>query len=291
MRGLRREHVALGAGLLLATVVAVVLLVGRDDEQPSPSAHPPPPPTEPAPPTSPPPPPPAPRHRVAVRDGRLVVDGKPFFPIFSWGECTDGFETSLPVGTNLYAANRCGGLEAQLSTLGDRALSAAVAGEAIPDPGAVVGVFYPDEPDGAGADGEDHAHDRSEPRRALPDAHQPLLLGRRAARAGSRHLPGPDREGGHDRLRPLSAAELVPPGAARRRVLLAARARRAGAGQADVPVDRGCGDDVPARRADRRHAGHCAGGVVARDRGRRERAWVLPAGGVDRATSARRSRR
>ena len=150
MRGLRREHVALGAGLLLATVVAVVLLVGRDDEQPSPSAHPPPPPTEPAPPTSPPPPPPAPRHRVAVRDGGLVVDGRSFFPIFSWGECTDGFETSLPVGTNLYAANRCGGLEAQLSTLGHRALSAAVAGEAIPDPGAVVGVFYPDEPDAQG---------------------------------------------------------------------------------------------------------------------------------------------
>ena len=54
------------------------------------------------------------------------------------------------MGTNLYAANRCGGLEAQLSTLGDRALSAAVAGEAVPDPGAVVGVFYPDEPDGQG---------------------------------------------------------------------------------------------------------------------------------------------
>jgi hypothetical protein len=85
-----------------------------------------------------------------VRDGRLVVDGKPFFPIMSWGECTDGFETSLPVGTNLYAANRCGGLEAQLHALGDRALSAAVTGEAIPDPGAVVGVFYPDEPDGQG---------------------------------------------------------------------------------------------------------------------------------------------
>ena len=85
-----------------------------------------------------------------MRDGRLVVDGKPFFPIFSWGECTDGFETSLPVGTNLYAANRCGGLEAQLPALGDHALSAAVAGEAVPDAGAVVGVFYPDEPDGRG---------------------------------------------------------------------------------------------------------------------------------------------
>jgi hypothetical protein len=54
------------------------------------------------------------------------------------------------VGTNLYAANRCGGLDVQLPALGDRALSAAVAGEAIPDHSAVVGVFYPDEPDGQG---------------------------------------------------------------------------------------------------------------------------------------------
>jgi hypothetical protein len=85
-----------------------------------------------------------------VRGGRLVVDGKPFFPIFSWGECLDGFETSLPVGTNIYAANRCGGLEAQLPALGDRALSAAVQGEPVPEPGSVIGVFYPDEPEGHG---------------------------------------------------------------------------------------------------------------------------------------------
>ena len=147
MRRLRREYVALGVGLPLAIVVAVVLLARGEEEQPVPSAHPPPPPSE-APP--PPPPPPVPQHGAAVRDGRLVVDGKPFFPIMSWGECTDGFETSLPVGTNLYAANRCGGLEAQLHALGDRALSAAVTGEAIPDSSAVVGVFYPDEPDGQG---------------------------------------------------------------------------------------------------------------------------------------------
>jgi hypothetical protein len=68
----------------------------------------------------------------------------------SWGECTDGFETSLPVGTNLYAGNRCGGLEAQLPALGDHALSAAVQGEPVPEPGSVLGVFYPDEPDGRG---------------------------------------------------------------------------------------------------------------------------------------------
>ena len=147
MKRLRGEHVAGAAALLLAAVAAVTLLTRGVDEQPPATTHVAPPP---------PPPPPAPslRNRAAVRDGRLVVDGKPFFPIMSWGECTDGFETSLPVGTNLYAANRCGGLDAQLPALGDRALSAAVSGEAIPGHGAVVGVFYPDEPDGQGLTAE-----------------------------------------------------------------------------------------------------------------------------------------
>ena len=143
MNRLRGEHVAIGAGLALAVAVAVVLLVGKDTQQP-PSARPPPPAA----------PPPPPRHGAEVRDGRLVIDGRPFFPIMSWGECTDGFETSLAVGTNLYAANRCGGLEAQLPALGDRALSAAVVGEPVPDRNAVIGVFYPDEPDGQGLTAE-----------------------------------------------------------------------------------------------------------------------------------------
>lgn len=145
MSRVRREHVAVAAGLLLAGVVAVTLVTRDGDEEP-PAAT-----THAAPQPPPPPPPPSPpRHRADVRDGRLVVDGKPFFPIFSWGECTDGFKTSLPVGTNLYAANRCGGLEAQLPALGGRALSAAVQGEAVSDPRSLVGVFYPDEPDGHG---------------------------------------------------------------------------------------------------------------------------------------------
>jgi hypothetical protein len=143
VRRLRREHVAVAAGLLLAAVVAIALLVRDEDEQPAPT-------TTRAAPQPPPPPPPAPRHEASVGGGRLVVDGLPFFPVFSWGECTDGFETSLPVGTNLYAGNRCGGLEAQLPALGDRALSAAVQGEEIADRDSVVGVFYPDEPDGQG---------------------------------------------------------------------------------------------------------------------------------------------
>lgn len=88
--------------------------------------------------------------RAAIRGGRMVVDRKPFFPILSWGECIDDFRTSLPVGVNVYVANRCGGLEAQLAALRGRALSAALAGERVPRPRDVIGVFYPDEPDGHG---------------------------------------------------------------------------------------------------------------------------------------------
>jgi hypothetical protein len=156
VKRLRGEYLAIGVGLLLAVAAGIVLLVGGNDQQPEPSAHPPPPthPPATAPQPAPPSPPPAAQHRAVVRDGRLLVDDRPFFPIMSWGECIDGFETSLPVGTNLYAANRCGGLEAQLPALADRALSAAVQGEVVPDPGSVIGAFYPDEPDGRGLTAE-----------------------------------------------------------------------------------------------------------------------------------------
>jgi hypothetical protein len=105
-------------------------------------------PTEQAPPPRPSLPP---IRRAIVEHGSLVVDGSPLFPIFSWGECTDGFQTSLPVGVNLYAGNRCGGIQAQLDVLAGRALSAAVAGEEdVPASPDVIGVFYPDEADARG---------------------------------------------------------------------------------------------------------------------------------------------
>jgi hypothetical protein len=87
---------------------------------------------------------------AVTRQGTLLVGGQPFFPILSFGECVDGFETSLPVGTNLYVGNRCGGLEAQLDALHGHGLSLAMAGEAIPADHGVIGTYYPDEPDGHG---------------------------------------------------------------------------------------------------------------------------------------------
>ncbi len=147
----RLPHVLVLASLVLAAGIALVLLTrGEGRESLRPIHHPPnPPPT-----AQPPRPPPAHEQpRGSIRRGALVVDGRPLFPIMSWGECTDGFKTSLAVGTNLYAANRCGGVEAQMSALGHRALSAAVAGETAPAGTPVVGTFYPDEPDAHGTTG------------------------------------------------------------------------------------------------------------------------------------------
>ena len=144
MKRLRGEHVAVAAGLLLAAVAAVTLLTRDDDEQPPTTTHAAPPP--------PPPPPPSalPRHRAAVRDGRLVVDGKPFFPIMSWGECTDGFETSLPSARTSTPATAAGGSMRSCPRSGTARSRPRSQGEPVPEPSAVIGVFYPDEPDGQG---------------------------------------------------------------------------------------------------------------------------------------------
>jgi hypothetical protein len=144
-------YLVAGIGMLLGAVVLAIVLATRGERHPRATpAQPPAPAHPPAPPAAPPPPSSA---QAMIRDGALVVDGRPLFPIFSWGECTDGFKTSLAVGTNLYAANRCGGIEAQVGALGERALSATVAGETAPAGAPVVGAFYPDEPDAQGTTG------------------------------------------------------------------------------------------------------------------------------------------
>ena len=144
--------VLVAASLALAAGFALVFLThGEGEATFGPIHH----PLHPPPAAQPPPPPPVPEQpRASTRSGVLVVDGRPLFPIMSWGECTDGFKTSLAVGTNLYAANRCGGIEAQVSALGHHhALSAVVAGETRPAGAPVIGTFYPDEPDAHGTTG------------------------------------------------------------------------------------------------------------------------------------------
>ena len=70
-----------------------------------------------------------------------------------YGQCSTLYDSSVDTGITLFAANPCGGLEAQVDALPGRALSAGVTGEpAVAGPG-VIGTFYPDEADEHGYTG------------------------------------------------------------------------------------------------------------------------------------------
>ena len=124
---------------------------------------------------------------------------------------------------------------------------------------------------------------------ALPSAvaadearHVPHAQRARLQRLGG-HPGGPGRLSevhrprGHDRVRPLPAAGLVPARRVPRRLRGAARARRARRSACDVPVDRGGADGVLQRPArPRPDSAHDSCRDVARDRGRRARDRLLP---------------
>ena len=97
---------------------------------------------------------PAPQEvRGDVRDGVLLVNGDPFFPLISWQQCPVQWQPSLDVGINLFAAGSpCASPSATLEALRGRALIAGIEGEQ-PVPG-VLGWFYPDEADARGLTGE-----------------------------------------------------------------------------------------------------------------------------------------
>jgi hypothetical protein len=85
--------------------------------------------------------------------GAVLLDGQPWFPLMVYGQCSTLYDSSVDSGITLFAANPCGGLEAQVDELPGRALSAGVAGErTVAGPG-VIGTFYPDEADEHGYTG------------------------------------------------------------------------------------------------------------------------------------------
>jgi hypothetical protein len=99
---------------------------------------------------------PAPASPTAgIRDGAVVLDGQPFFPVLVLAQCGQNYDAGLQAGVSVFVENGCGGIAAQSNALGGRALSLTSADEAgIGGPG-VIGWYYPDEPDlkGIAADG------------------------------------------------------------------------------------------------------------------------------------------
>ncbi len=86
--------------------------------------------------------------------GVVLLDGQPFFPLMVWNQCPAGYGASLAAGINLFAANPCGGLTAQLDALAGRALSAAAAGDGGAGGAGLIGFFHPDEPEESGITAE-----------------------------------------------------------------------------------------------------------------------------------------
>jgi hypothetical protein len=86
---------------------------------------------------------------IATTSGsKILVNGDPFFPITVWGQCSDGLNSSVADGINLFMGDGCGGDHA------DRQLAAHVSGRAYSIVDAanaevggrgVIGWYFPDE--------------------------------------------------------------------------------------------------------------------------------------------------
>lgn len=85
---------------------------------------------------------------VARGVGTLLLDGEPFFPLMTWGQCHKTYPESLSAGITLFAENSCGDFADQLRALDGRALSAAVSERPAATAPGVIGYFHPDEADG-----------------------------------------------------------------------------------------------------------------------------------------------
>lgn len=90
----------------------------------------------------------------SVREGVLLVNGEPFFPLLAWQQCPEVWPGSLAAGINLFAAGSpCASPSSALGLLAGRALVAgADSSLATSEPG-FLGWFYPDEADARGLTG------------------------------------------------------------------------------------------------------------------------------------------
>jgi hypothetical protein len=92
----------------------------------------------------------------SVRDGVLLVNGEPFFPLLAWEQCPEVWDGSIAAGINLFAAGSpCASPSSTLALLKGRALVAGADSSLATspsDPG-FLGWFYPDEADARGLTG------------------------------------------------------------------------------------------------------------------------------------------
>ena len=90
----------------------------------------------------------------SVRNGSLLVNGEPFFPLLAWQQCPEVWQGSLAAGINVFGAGSpCASPSSALAALKGRALVAGTdSGPPVSEPG-LLGWFYPDEADARGLTG------------------------------------------------------------------------------------------------------------------------------------------
>ncbi len=79
---------------------------------------------------------------------RILLDGEPFFPLAVWGQCSDGLNSSVADGINLFMGDGCGGINqdrALAAHVGGRAYSIVDADNAQVGGRGVIGWYFPDE--------------------------------------------------------------------------------------------------------------------------------------------------
>lgn len=96
-----------------------------------------------------------PRTDGETRDGRIVLDGQPFFPIMAWGQCPETYSPLIALGLNVFlGACPFHRGPALLRALDGRAYAVLPVAEFGTDGRGLIGFNYPDEPEGFGITAE-----------------------------------------------------------------------------------------------------------------------------------------
>jgi hypothetical protein len=93
----------------------------------------------------------APGPRAVVHDGRILLDGKPFFPILQWLQCPAVMDESVRLGIDVFLSGSCAGSgRAELAATSRRGVYSVLNVPPSVQGPSLLGWHFQDEPDGHG---------------------------------------------------------------------------------------------------------------------------------------------
>lgn len=142
---MRRIAALLVVAAIAAVAVSLAVRSGRHSDHPAARST-----TAPAPAPRPRPHPTGPR--AVVHDGRILLDGKPFFPILQWLQCPHKMNESVRLGITVFLSGECSGSDrAVLAATSRRGVFSVLRVPPVPHVGSsLIGWYFQDEPDGHG---------------------------------------------------------------------------------------------------------------------------------------------